>query len=145
MRTSPLVALLALASLSACSVSTDTTSTNVAGTFELTTVDGAQLPVVETETLTQVKTLLNSSVSLQTNHSFMQVLNYRLTSKADGSVQTSQTVRNGTFVIQSKTITFLVPNFSGDSQPAGWSGTVSGDFLFFSDPISGKQMVYQRE
>lgn len=131
--------------LAACSVSTDAASNNVAGTFALTTVDSAPLPVVESETATQVKTLLDASVTLNTNLRFLQVLNYRLTSKADGSVQTSQTVRNGTFVVQGKAITFLVPHLSGDSQPTGWSGTVSGDALIFADPVTGKTAVYQRE
>ena len=145
MRRFRVAASVVLVVLCACSVSTDPTPNNIAGTFELTTVDSAPLPVVESETATQVKTLLNASVTLNSNLSFMQVLNYRVTSKADGSVQSSQTTRNGTFVMQGKTVTFLIPTFNGDSPPTGWSGTVSGNVLIFSDPFSGKLAVYQRE
>jgi hypothetical protein len=135
MRALAMVVTAATLLAAACGDRQGPTEASIAGTYELQTVDGKPLPVVDTQ---QQSALMSGALMLGGAGAFTVTNNYRM--GPGGSAGDLTLSVSGTFRVSGQTITF-----SALDQGAGsvtFSGTVSGNTLTVT--LNGSVMVYRR-
>jgi hypothetical protein len=106
------------------------------GTYDLKTVNGANLPYTTFETATQKDEVLGDVITAS-NGSFEQFTSNRVT--INGRITNGTSPNSGTYVIDGTTVTFLSPG-------TPWSGTISGNTftIEFTVPNGGSGLYVRR-
>jgi uncharacterized lipoprotein NlpE involved in copper resistance len=141
----PLIWLLAALTLIGCSNSNDVpaftlpvTSTDVIGTFTLTSSDGVAPPFTAFTTATEQWRLQTDNIVMAPDGTWSETTTYLVFQLSDGSSATQTTIVSGTYVIANGQINFTMT--SGGT--ATFAGAVSGNALILL--YNGKQFAYTR-
>jgi hypothetical protein len=136
-----LVPIVLAACLSAedSSLNLDPTDTNVAGSFSLSTINGAILPVIASVTTTQEFDLTSDTVSIGSDGTWAEISVYSVTLLADNSKTTLVTTIGGTYAIASQQINFVQTTGGGS---VSFAGSVKGNRLTIV--FGGSQFLYNR-
>jgi hypothetical protein len=108
-----LALLLLVGSLLSCQTATDTfelgpTDANVGGTFALTTINGGILPVLARLTSVEEWDLAADTLRISNDSTWTETSFYNVTTLADGTVNKSQSIASGVYVVADKQINFTM-------------------------------------
>lgn len=108
-----LAPLLLVGSLLSCQMATDTfelgpTDTNVGGTFALTTINGGVLPVIARLSTVEEWDLTADTLRISNDSTWAETSFYNVTTLADGTVNQSQSIASGVYVVADKQINFTM-------------------------------------
>lgn len=131
-----LPAILALALAASCSSdSTAPTAASIAGTWNLSTVNGSPMPFVVQTSNPKIE-LLNDQIIASASDTFTETYNVRFTSST-GQVTNEAGADAGTFTINGSAISF---RYNGGSTG---TGTVSGNSFTFA--FAGYSQVFVKQ
>jgi hypothetical protein len=133
------IVLAACLSTEDSSLNLDPTDTNVAGSFSLSTINGAILPVIASVTTTQEFDLTSDTVSIGSDGTWAEISVYSVTLLADNSKTTLVTTIGGTYAIASQQINFVQTTGGGS---VSFAGSVKGNRLTIV--FGGSQFLYNR-
>jgi hypothetical protein len=141
----PLLWVAAALTLSGCSDSNEVsnltlpiTSTDVIGTFALTSADGVAPPFVAFTTDTEQWRLTADAITLSPNGTWSETTTYLVFALSDGTSASRQTVVSGTYAIANGQINFTMT----DGGSSSFIGSVSGNALILV--FNGKRFAYTR-
>ena len=133
-----LAIVLAGCGSSAADLTLAPTDTTVAGTFNLTTANGIELPIVATRTLSEEYDLAGDQLVLDASGTWTETTSYTVIELNDNSQSTTTSVTSGTYSISNKQIVF-VRTVGG---AATFTGSVTGNVL--SLLYNGGHFLYTR-
>lgn len=140
----PLVWVAAVLTLVGCSDSTESnltlpvTSTDVIGSFALTSADGVAPPFVAFTSATEQWRLTADAITLASNGTWSETTTYLVFALSDGTSAPRQTVVSGTYFIANGQINFTMTNGGAST----FIGSVSGNALILIS--NGKRFAYTR-
>lgn len=130
-----MLALVAL-TLACGDSSTEPTQASVAGTWELSTVNGGALPFVVFQTTTDKVEIMSDVITATSTGTFTQSTTFRTTS--NGQAQTTTTPDAGTYTLSGTAV-----NFTFNSDGSTGTGSLSGNTLTVTQ--SGLALVYKKK